>query len=110
MDTNKSSRKISQVERSIKESAKRFFALDAAAVKMPEWQSAIFLEKAYAQHLLVAVRLASHDIATGYVQHKLNARTYLLQSSQGNVDQIIRVQQCEFVQRLTQQELEAAQA
>ncbi|WP_155286701.1 hypothetical protein [Lacticaseibacillus zhaodongensis] len=110
MDIKKPNRTISRVEQSIGAGAKRFFAMEDDPISMPRWQSALFLEKAYAEHLLVAVRLGSHDVATGYVQHKLSSNTYLLQSWQSNVAQIIRLQQCEFVQRLTEQELEAAQA
>ncbi|KRM56351.1 hypothetical protein [Lacticaseibacillus sharpeae] len=99
MDMQKST--LSRVEETIRSSYRQIFAIDEPAVEMPQNQVNLFAERALQQHMMVGVtfRNQEHSVV-GRFTHQLNASTYLLHDQAKNLDQLVPLAQCTFIQRL----------
>ena len=102
MDMKKQTSAIQKVEQNIKASYRRFFDLDEAELVMPDAQLRLFLGKAKAQHMLVAIKMRGGHQALGYINHQINDDAYLMTAYSSRVDQIVRVNQTTYIKRAEQ--------
>lgn len=99
MDMKKQTNAIQKVEQNIKASYRRFFDLDEAEQVMPDTQLRLFLNKAKAQHLLIAIKMRGGHQALGYINHQISDNAYVMHAYAGRVDQIVRVDQTTYIKR-----------
>lgn len=99
MDMMKSSNALNRVEKNLKQSYRRFFDLDEPLPTMPMRQLRLFAQRAYEQHLTVAIQMRGGHVAVGFVNHRLNDDTFIMRSTNGHVDQIIRLAQCQYIKQ-----------
>lgn len=99
MDTMKQSSALRRVEQSLKQSYRHFFDLETTLPTMPQRQLQYFIERAHAQHLLIAVQMRDQHVAVGFINHQVHPGIFIMRAENSHVDQIIRLDQCQYIKR-----------
>jgi hypothetical protein len=99
MDMQKST--LSRVEATVRSTYRQIFAIDEPQLVMPQSQINLFADKALHAHMLVAVTMRNLDTSiVGHFTHMLNENTLLFRNQATNIDHIIPLSQCTFIQRV----------
>lgn len=94
-------RTLQSVTHTLIKSTREFFALEAPAVVMPQFQLQAFAAQAHTRHYLVAAFFAGEpEPMAGHLTRTLGDGRYLLQAYRSNVVRVVSLAQLTFIQKL----------